>query len=69
MTRAEADVLVQEYDDEVRTWVADSRLLGGLPGMRDTLTAAFHKMNAVRERLIDRLCGEEPTQPLAGSAT
>lgn len=74
MTRAEADELVsvlEEYVDERTVYLAarrTSRVVGGAWAERDERNA-FNVMNAARERLIDRLCGEEATQPLAGRAT
>lgn len=61
VTRAEADVLVQEYDDAIIERYTRIRW-----DSRAAMDAQFLRMNACRERLIDRLCGEEPTQPLPG---
>lgn len=55
MTRAEADALVAEYDDAASEHRVARRLM------------SFARMNACRERILDRLCGEEATQPLAGN--
>lgn len=63
MTRAEADRLVQQYDDALidrytrRRWESKAEM-----------DAQFLKMNACRERLIDHLCNDDVTEPLAGSA-
>jgi hypothetical protein len=61
VTRAEADAMVSEFMDAVidrygrRRWES-----------KEEMDVQFHKMNAIRERLIDQLCGEERTEPMAG---
>lgn len=60
MTRVDADRLLTKYDDarmEFRLAVGTAKEL-----------IAWHKMNALRERLIDRLCGEDATDVLPGRA-
>jgi len=63
MTRAEADVLIQEYDDAVSEYRIAIRMRAS-----SSNRAEFMRMDACRERLIDALCGEERTEPLAGNA-
>ena len=67
VTRPEADALMSEYDDETHTYYSLARRCAGVPSQQEAVTLAFHKMNAIRERLIDYLCGEEHTEPLAGN--
>ncbi len=55
MTRAEADVLVQQYDDAVIDRYTRRRWEGG----KAEMDAQFELMNGLRERLIGILCGEE----------
>jgi hypothetical protein len=51
MTREEADGLMTSYDEA--SWTASQRPLSG----------NVLRFQALRDRIIDRLCGEEPTDP------
>lgn len=64
MTREEADAVVQEYDEARAEWRYQGRLESG--GRREVV--AWARMNALREKVIDAMTGEESTQPLAGNA-
>lgn len=60
-TRAESDELLSAYDDAVCEYRLAIRL-----GTAAQSQAAFNRMNTARERLLDVMCQEECTQPLAG---
>jgi hypothetical protein len=62
MTRLEAAAFVEALDEYLS---ARSSLVAVCDGPADPRILRF---NACRERLLDRLCRDEATQPLAGSA-
>lgn len=53
MTRPEAEAMIEEYEDAK----LDYRMEYGSSKER----AAWAKANAIRERIIDRMCGAETT--------
>ena len=72
MTRAEADVLVQALEEFVHDTMTHRRdAAGAMFASADAVDKAverrsYLRMNASRERLIDRLCGEPATDPIPG---
>lgn len=69
MTRAEADVLLGEYDDAVASYRIAVRMARPFDeASQRQAIVPWHCMNACRERILDALSGEESTQPLAGNA-
>jgi hypothetical protein len=61
MTRVEAAAFVEALDAYL---IASEPVVGDVRVQRRW----GRILDAARERLIDRLCGDEGTQPLAGSA-
>jgi len=68
MTRAEAAEVVEaleEYFDTRIAWEEVDAIASGV----GEINRAKKAFEAARHRLIDRLCDEEPTEPLAGRAS
>lgn len=68
MTRYEAGELVAALDDYMGHCIRHGRITAHHPVGSQIERDSWRKMNATRERLIDRLSNTERTDPLAGNA-